>query len=211
MTWEPDDAILGTLVLDSAFANSISLSPSTNPGTSNANITYTWDNIQWDLVLTHQDRPGFATATNSSGKYLVTHEFYGDYICPGTGFLGASTTLGNTMAFQTYQLYSNLSGNGYATGNFSSRFLNTVTFAPNNSSYWNWNGTTGSALVNYMGTRQATPRSFIRDFPANERSIQIVFAARPGNQWTAPSGVQGTDFFTAGKHIFTFRKLSHKP
>lgn len=200
--WEPNEAILGTLVLDSAYANSISIYPSAAPGVANASITYTWDNIQWDLVLAHNDRP--------DGKYFVTHEFYGDYICPTTAFLGAAGTLGQSGAFQTYQLYSNLSGNGYATGNFTSRYLNTVGYTPNSSSYWNWNGTTGSALVNYIGTRRAEPRSFIRDYPATERSVQIVFATGTGNQWTTPSGVQGSDFFTAGKHIFTFRKLSPK-
>lgn len=210
--WEVSEEILGTLVLLSSDAT-ISSNSVTSTNVVTTQISYQWPITDWSFVFNHNSSPG--------DKWHCTHEFAGDYLTPSStnvtnpliamtsAQISATVTSGVT---QPYLLYSNLSGPSLDTRSGGSGFLNIAYTDALLSNYWNSqsNSTNGTLCI----PRKADPRSFIINNPEGIRSITIMFSSNNttmSNNWTAPVGqtiaAQGSDFFTAGKHIFTFRKL----
>lgn len=189
--WEVSEEILGTLVLDSSTANSVTIN------SSNTQITYNWFIPDWSFVFNHNSNPG--------DKWHCTHEFYADYCsAPGLVDQAANANL-TTLCSQTYMVYSTLCGAAYDTTSQNSSFINAVNSNTNVSFYWNT--VTSTQRNTIITNRVGYPRSFVIDNPHTQRNIRIMFQAGSGSLWTSTAGVQGTDYFTAGKHIFTFRKL----
>lgn len=210
--WEVSEEILGTLVLLSSDAT-ISSNSITSGTVTTTQISYRWVIEDWSFVFNHNSSPG--------DKWHCTHEYSGDYIAPNPSTVSqsliamSSTNLSSIVTggiTQPYLLYSNLSGPAWDSRSGGSGFLNIAYTEPLLSNYWNsqLNQTNGTLVI----PRKADPRSFIINNPEGIRAITIMFSSNNStmsNGWTTPVGqtiaAQGSDFFTAGKHIFTFRKL----
>lgn len=211
--WEVSEEILGTLVLNSTDAI---VTNNTTSGTwTTTQIAYTWDIDDWGFVFNHNSTPG--------DKWHCTHEYYGDYGAP-QNINVAQPWLGVTVAAQwqalasagytqPYLLYSNLAGPSWDSTSRGSGLLNVAYCKPQLSMYWQ--SSTNVPAASLIAPRVADPRAFIINNPEGIKQIRILFSSNNTapvvNGWTSVGGqsvsTQGTDFFTAGKHIFTFRKL----
>lgn len=209
--WEVSEEILGTLVLNSTDAIVTNNTTGTNP-TTTTQIAYTWNIDDWGFVFNHNSTPG--------DKWHCTHEYQGDYGAPPNAvvsqpFLAVQVTgqwqnIISTGYLQPYLMYSNLSGPSWDSTTGGTGFLNIAKANPQLSMYW-----TTVASASLLVPRSADPRPFIINNPEGIKQIRILFASNNtapyNNGWTCPTGqsvsTQGSDYFTAGKHIFTFRKL----
>lgn len=184
--WEVSEEILGTLVLDSFSCNSISINAALTQ------IQYTWTLPDWGFILSNCDNPG--------DKWHCTHEFFPDYA--GSPPFTDQTALATVFSrgHQPYLIYSNLSGPSFDTTSGNTSLINVAAYNDIALGYT-------STSISIMGNRIGQPRSFIISNPTTITNVRIVFGSTGTNLWTGAAGVQGTDYFTAGKHIFTFRKL----
>jgi hypothetical protein len=204
--WEISNEILGTLCLDSASAvqYNVGTPQQTNFIYSGNNITYAWNLPDWAFVFNHTDNPG--------AKWNCTHEFFGDFMTT-PNFVSMTTTTNPTFAnsgnqgyTQSYLIQSNLSGSSYNTTTLNSNVINIAKHKNVNLGMVY----TTQVFASMTWQLEADPRDFILDNPSTLKQILITFSAPSYvNGWNLPAHntITGTDYFTAGKHIFTFRRL----
>lgn len=206
--WEISNEILGTLCLDTANA----ITNNTGQGANNPNyfvngntITYMWDLPDWAFIFNNTDNPG--------SKWNCTHEFFGDFMC--TPSFVYMTTVTNpsypnslTQGYtQSYLVQSNLSGSAYDTTTTNSNVINIMKHKNMNMSFVY----TTNTYAGLTWQLECDPRDFIIDNPSTLRRIIITVSANgyQQNGWNLANHnvLKGQDYFTAGKHIFTFRRL----